>query len=415
MIDNKKTLFDWIEGDRQRLIEFLSRFIQAKSPNPPGDTVAAADHVRGLLDGEGLDYRVIAPNERMPNIVASFEGGAPGRHLVLNGHIDVFPVPDEERWSHGPWSGAVADGRIWGRGAADMKCGTTASIFTYLYLSRIRDQLKGRLTLTAVSDEETFGPYGARHLIANHPEVHGDCCLNGEPSGPRTLRFGEKGLIWLRFTIATRGAHGAYPHLTVSASKLAARLIGELESLTEIEMEMPDNVVTALSGAREEIEEAQGAGAADVVSRVSVNVGLLRSGVKVNMTPGQAEMEVDVRLPVGVTAERVLGEIETILEGYPEVSMEEINRNAPSWCAPFGEMAEILRDNVRTLRGFEPKPVVSLGATDTRLWRYENVPAYVYGPVPAGMGSYDEHVEVEEFLHTVRTHVLSAYDYLTRG
>ena len=55
------------------------------------------------------------------------------------------------------------------------------------------------------------------------------------------------------------------------------------------------------------------------------------------------------------------------------------------------------------------------GATDTRLWRYENVPAYVYGPVPAGMGSFDEHVEVEEFLHTVRTHVLSAYDYLTRG
>ncbi|MEE8545196.1 MAG: M20/M25/M40 family metallo-hydrolase [Alphaproteobacteria bacterium] len=415
MMDNKKILLDWIEGDRERLIEFLSRFIQAKSPNPPGDTVAAADHVRGLLDGEGLEYRVIAPNERMPNIVASFEGGAPGRHLVLNGHIDVFPVPDEERWSHGPWSGAVAEGRIWGRGAADMKCGTTASIFTYLYLSRIRDQLKGRLTLTAVSDEETFGPYGARYLIANHREVHGDCCLNGEPSGPRTLRFGEKGLIWLRFTIATRGAHGAYPHLTVSASKLAARLIGELESLTEIEMEMPDNVVTALKDAREEIEAAQGAGAADVVSRVSVNVGLLTSGVKVNMTPGQAEMEVDVRLPVGVTAERVLGEVETILERYPEVSMEEINRNAPSWCDPFGEMAEILRDNVRTLRGFVPKPVVSLGATDTRLWRYENVPAYVYGPVPAGMGSYDEHVEVEEFLHTVRTHVLSAYDYLSRG
>jgi succinyl-diaminopimelate desuccinylase len=180
-------------------------------------------------------------------------------------------------------------------------------------------------------------------------------------------------------------------------------------------MEMPDNVVTALAQAREEIDQAQGAGAADVVSRVSVNVGLLSSGVKVNMTPGQAEMEVDVRLPVGVTAERVLGEIETILEGYPEVSMEEINRNAPSWCDPFGEMAEILRDNVRELRGFVPKPVVSLGATDTRLWRYENVPAYVYGPVPAGMGSYDEHVEVEEFLHTVRTHVLSAYDYLSRG
>jgi succinyl-diaminopimelate desuccinylase len=68
---------------------------------------------------------------------------------------------------------------------------------------------------------------------------------------------------------------------------------------------------------------------------------------------------------------------------------------------------------VNQLKGFEPAPVVSLGATDTRLWRYRDVPAYVYGPFPRGMGTVDEHVEIEEFLHIVRTHVLSAYDYPT--
>ena len=77
-------------------------------------------------------------------------------------------------------------------------------------------------------------------------------------------------------------------------------------------------------------------------------------------------------------------------------------------------MVEHLRANVNQLHGHEPMPVVSLGGTDTRLWRYRDIPAYVYGPPPTGMASYDEHVEVETFLHIVRTHVLSAFDYLSR-
>jgi len=94
--------------------------------------------------------------------------------------------------------------------------------------------------------------------------------------------------------------------------------------------------------------------------------------------------------------------------------MREIGSSAPSWCDPNGEMVEILQRNVEALRGFKPTPIVSLGGTDARLWRYRNIPAYVYGPFPHGMGSQDEHVALDEFLHIVRTHVLSAYDYLTK-
>jgi succinyl-diaminopimelate desuccinylase len=413
MAIDRGALLDWIEEDRELLVQFLREFVQARSPNPPGDTREAAAFVRRFLDGEGLAYRVIAPNEEMPNIVAAFDGGAPGRHLVLNGHIDVFAVEDESRWSQGPWSAALVDGRIYGRGVADMKAGTTASIFTYRYLHRLRDQLSGRLTLTAVSDEETFGPWGARYLMEHHPEVHGDCCLSGEPSSPHTLRFGEKGLIWLGFTVTTRGSHGAYPHASESASKIAARLIADLESLTGLPVDAPPEVSAALDAARAELDLAQGEGAAAIVPKVTVNVGRIQAGIKVNMTPARAELEVDVRLPVGVTREQVLAAVEKILSGYPQVSLRELNHNAPSWCDPDGPMVRILKAVVKELRGFEPKPVVSLGATDTRLWRYVDVPAYVYGPAPIGMGSVDEYVEVEEFLHVVRTHVLAAFDYLS--
>ena len=187
---------------------------------------------------------------------------AQGKHLVLNGHIDVFPVDEEDqRWTSGPWEADIRDGKIYGRGACDMKPGTTASIFTYAMLHRIRDEFGGKLTLTCVSDEETFGPWGARYLMDNEPEVLGDCLLNGEPSSPLTIRFGEKGPLWLAVTIQTEGAHGAYVHATDSATKIAARLALALESVCDLEVPLPDNLGRAIEASREAVDKAMGKGA----------------------------------------------------------------------------------------------------------------------------------------------------------
>jgi len=415
MASDRERLQDWIEEERQPLIDFLQGFVRAKSPNPPGDTREAAGFITAYLRRHDLPHRVIAPQETMPNIVASFEGGTPGRHLVLNGHIDCFPVGEGHGWTQDPWGGAIVDGKLYGRGAADMKTGTTASIMTYRLLHRIKDRLKGRLTLTAVSDEETFGPWGARYLMEHHPEVHGDCLLNGEPGSPYSIRFGEKGPLWLEFTVRTPGAHGAYTHYSVSATKLAMQLARDLEVVTEIKPEISDNIRAALEQGRATMEKAMGKGAADTVSAVTLNIGTIRGGLKVNMVPGECVFEADIRLPVGVEKSQVLDAIAKVLERYPEARLRETQFSAPSWCDPNGEMVEILQRTVTALKGFTPVPIVSLGGTDARLWRYRDIPAYVYGPFPRGMGSTDEHVEIEEFLHIVRVHVLSAYDYLMRS
>jgi len=411
----RQELLDGIERDRDRLIQFLRDFVRCKGPNPPGDTRSTAEFITRNLKAEGLDYRVIDPHPEMPNIVATFEAGAPGKHLVLNGHIDVFPVADDGLgWTKDPWGGELIDGKIYGRGVADMKCGTTASIFTFIYLSRIKDKLRGRLTLTAVSDEETFGPYGARYLMEHHPEVHGDALLNGEPSSPFSVRFGEKGPLWIEFTVLTPGAHGAYTHASKSATKTAMALAADLEKLGEIKPELTDNVRRAIEIGRATMDRAMGSGAGAIVDKVTLNIGTIKGGVKVNMVPSSATFEADIRLPVGVTRERVLAEIEKILADYPDVTMKEVNCNLPSWVDPDCDIIQIVQDNVEKLRGFRPQPIISLGGTDARLWRYRNIPSCVYGPFPHGMGSFDEHVDVEDYLHIVRTHLLSAYDYLSR-
>ena len=410
--DGKQRLLGWIEADRDKLIRFLSEFLTKENPNPPGDTRTGADFVTDFLDREGLAHRRIVAHPEMPNIVASFDGPKTGKHLVLNGHLDVFPVEQPQSWTHGPWSGDIADGCIWGRGAVDMKCGTTASIFTYLYLSRLRDDLSGKLTLTVVSDEETFGPYGARYLMEHHPEVHGDCCLSGEPSDPRTVRFGEKGPYWLRFHVQTPGGHGAYSHMSKSATKIAAEVIREIQEI-EAEVPAPGNVGAVLRGSAEVIEAALGAGAASIIQGITTNIGLIKGGAKVNMIPSSCEFEVDIRLPISCSKERITAELDAIVARHPEVRYEEFNFSPPNWCNPEHEMTGLIRRNVQALQGFDPKPMVGLGTTDMRLWRDRGIPAYVYGPSPRTMGARDERVEIEEFLHIVCVHACAAYDYLT--
>ena len=418
-MSDREQLLGWIEEEREAILAFLQDFIRAKSPNPPGDTTEAVGHICRFLEAQGVDYKLVDPQPTMANVVASLEGAAgPGRHLVLNGHIDVFPVgedPAAEGWSQDPWGGALADGKIYGRGACDMKPGTTASIWSYVLLHRIKDRLKGRLSLTAVSDEETFGPWGARYLMKHHPELHGDCCLNGEPSSPFSVRYGEKGPLWLKFTVRGAGAHGAYTHAVPSATRIAAALIRDLETLEDLPVDLPDNLMRARDESFEAMETAMGPGAAETVAKITLNVGTIQGGLKVNMIPGECSFEADFRLPVGIERDGLMPEIEKILARYPEAEVEEINYSAPSYCDPYGDMMEIIQHNVETLRGYRPTPVVSLGGTDARLWRYEGVPAYIYGVFPHGMGSFDEHCDVEDFFHVLRTHVLSAYDYLMAG
>ena len=134
-------LLHWLDAERESQLDFLQRFARIDTANPPGDTRRAADLFRAFLDREGIAHRTEAPQAAHPNLIATFEGGAGGgRHLVLNGHLDVFPVGDRAAWARDPWSGEIVDGRVHGRGTVDMKCGTTALLFVFAYLYRLRSR-----------------------------------------------------------------------------------------------------------------------------------------------------------------------------------------------------------------------------------------------------------------------------------
>jgi succinyl-diaminopimelate desuccinylase len=416
MTSVRHTILAWIEEDREKLVRFLSDFVRMPTPNPPGDTRAGAaflhDYIRNL--GLPIAYRTAKPD--WPNVVGSFAGAANGPHLVLNGHIDVFPAGPAEGWSRDPWSGAIEDGKVHGRGVVDMKCGTAASVWTYIYLHRLRDRLKGRLTLTCVSDEETGGTWGAKWLIDTFPsEFLGDCVLNGEPSTPGMVRFGEKGTLRLVFEIDTPGAHGAYTHISKNAIKIASDLIQDLYGLEDLPVTQPDDIKQAIAASAPAIERALGAGGGRILNRFTVSAGVIQGGVKINMLPGHCRLEVDIRLPVCTTHAQVMREIERILARYPEVLLKPVWTHSaePTVCDPGHPMLRTIQATVKSLIGSEPVASVSLGATDMKHWRSRGVPGYVYGCAPNNMAKGDEWVAIDEYLHIVRTHAVAAASYLS--
>ena len=420
MTELRKQILDRVDTLKDEAIRFFQDFTRIDTSNPPGNTEAGAAFVSSFLDRHGLAHQVIAPQPTMPNILASTKLGSAGRHLVLNGHIDVFPAGDSALWSRSPWSGDIVDGAVFGRGTADMKCGTTASVFTYLLLHAMRDQLKGRLTLTAVSDEETGGRWGTGYLIEHHAdEVLGDCVLNGEPSSPWTVRFAEKSPIWFRFRVRTPGGHSAYPHISASATKIAARLMLDLEALEALEPQPPDSVTRILGTphALEAIERGLGKGAMHSATHVTVNFGVIQGGLKVNMLPGDCMIEADIRMPVGIVTSQIRAEVHRILERYPEVTAEELIQPPcePNCSEPDHEMLRLIQDNAERLMGYRPAPIVTLGGTDCRFWRQKGIPAYVYGCSPGRMSAPDEAVTIDEFMHVLKTHALSAGLYLSRA
>lgn len=421
----KDDLLRLVESEAQDHVSLLQSLIRSPTPNPPGDTKEAISLVQRFLDAAGIASKLIAPKPESPNLVAVLHSEASGnndtcRSIVLNGHIDQFPVSDAYQWQRDPYSGDLEDGYIHGRSGVDMKAGTAASIIAFTYLHKFRAHLAGRCTLEVVSDEETGGRWGTKYLLEDDgsEEWKGDVMLGAEPSGMESLRFGEKGTLRMDFTITAPGAHGAYTHRSEGAIRMAARLIERLVALEKIDFGMDESLKKHMQQpeVRKVADEIMWQGAADAMLFPSVNVGTMGGGAKINMVPSECMFAVEVRIPIGVSSQAIRTHIDGLLaKDFPSGSytVRENHSHEPTYSYPGHELVSMLQKNAKAVRGGrEPLAICSLGATDCKHFRSHRIPAYEYGPHPRGMAERDEKVSVEEFLETVKVHTLTAYDYL---
>ena len=222
----KARLIDELRKRQAGLFALCSRLVQIPSENPPGDTSVLASFIQEYLASRRIPVEWHEPMAGRPNLVATLGSGAP--NLVLSGHLDEFPAGPG--WTRPPFSGAIEDGRVWGRGAGDMKAGLAVALTIASLVRELEAPLAGRLTLAFASDEETGGRWGTEWLLANVPEVRGDACLIGESSGTWSIGIGEKGVLWLRLAAAGVSGHSAYGQGTSAIAK-TLRAVKTIEAL----------------------------------------------------------------------------------------------------------------------------------------------------------------------------------------
>ncbi|KAL4894156.1 hypothetical protein BDV59DRAFT_175928 [Aspergillus ambiguus] len=419
-MDAKAELLRELDSAKHNQIALLRSFVQAASPNPPGNTEAAAAILTNYLTRKSIPFDVIEPQRGSPNIVSEFQGGkGTGPRVVLNGHIDVFPVGNTTGWTYDPYSGNIENGRIHGRGVVDMKSGTASLVIAYAALYERRELLKGSVALCAVSDEETGGRWGTQYLIKqDRLRWRGDVMLSAEPTG-QTIRFSEKGTLRFSGVVVTRGAHGAYLNLSKGAIRTATGFLADaIEAIESMDVNAPPEIAAHLSNPETlaVIDRAMGPGTSTIIARPTVNIGTIKGGLKVNMIPDTCEFELDIRLPVGLTADEVLAVLDTTRQRYQDATItlrkQEAASNPSSFSPIDHPMISCLRYNGHLVGGVYPVATPSMGATDCKHYRYAGVPAYVYGCSPVSMASVNESASIDEFLHVTKTHALATWDFL---
>ncbi len=395
------------------VVTLCAELVRVPSDNPPGDTGPIADLIEARLrpSAEIACRRVVAKPPAV-NLLAKLEGARAGRHLVINGHLDTFPVGDTKGWTQDPLGGAVVGNRLYGRGAADMKAGLAVAVMTLLLLAKHRDALAGELTLALVGDEETGGRWGTQYLLANVPDSVGDAMLSADAGSPDVLRFGEKGQLWIEVEASGKSHHGAHVHLGRNAIEALLPALDRLLRLRALECPIPAEIRAAIDAASSRSEAVSGVGETAALKQITVNLGVIQGGISVNLIPDSARARADIRFPPGLTVKQVVAEIERLIGGLPDVRFSVLAGTEPNWTDPDHEIIRRAALNAEAFLGTAPARNMRLGFSDSRFYRYRGIPAVVYGPVPHGMGGADEHVTLEDLAAVFYVHAMTAFDYL---
>jgi acetylornithine deacetylase/succinyl-diaminopimelate desuccinylase-like protein len=318
------------DAEVQGLLRDLIRF---DTVNPPGNERPAQEHLAAHLQAAGFACELLGAEPDRPNLVARLRGEHDGPTLCYLGHVDTV-LADPADWSHDPWSGDVADGCMWGRGALDMKSQVAAEIAAAARLARSGWRpARGELLIVAVVDEETGGALGAEWITQRHPEkVRCDMLVNEgagcvfEYDGAR--RYGvccaEKGVF--RFTVTTDGVagHASMPSMGENALLKMAPLLERLGArqpayeLTDVPRAFleaigedpadPEGSVARLRAADERL-----ATMFEPMLGVTFAPTRISASEKINVIPSRAVLKVDCRVPPGLGEDEVRRAIAEIL------------------------------------------------------------------------------------------------------
>ena len=343
------------------VLGFARALIAAKSENPGGTEDDAAAVAAGILTDLGAEPELVRSDAGRPSVVATL-GASSGPSLAWNGHLDVVPAGSLDTWRHDPWAGELDDdGRLVGRGSADMKGPIAAALAAAAALRRAGTTMAGRLVFHLAADEELAGVHGTK-VLWERGLLTQDAAIVGEPSELQ-VGLAERGGAWFTATAFGTAAHGSQPHRGVNAITSMARFLLRLPEV------LPDRTHP-------------------LVGSPTVNAALISGGSAPNVVPDRCQVDIDRRIVPGeVDPQEVrapfLSLVESIREEHPEVDIEVELREwtDAAEASPDTDIARIVADAVAASTGARPALVGFTGITDARFYiNQARIPTVICGP-----------------------------------
>ncbi len=409
-------ILESIDGARNELVEITQRLVRLPSETPPSDTRQAVRAAAESLSETGnIDVSRHSKEDPVDNLVAVAKAAKPGKRLILNGHLDTYPAGDRDTWSDDPFSGLVRDGKIFGRGSADMKGGIACSLLVFKLLARNPHLWAGELVLTLAGDEESMGSLGSQFLLDTVPAARGDAMLCADVGSPLVPRLGEKGMIWIDIFATGKPAHGAHVHRGVNAIDALRDAMDALSRLSGYPISTPEDVARVIDEAKAVSEPLGGDGETDVLQRITVNFGRIAGGHTANLVADRAEVNADIRLPMGVSVAEIEAEIGRLLDPLASIHFQITRRYEPTWTTPDDPIVGAVVNACRDVLGRQPAVNMRVGASDARLYRAAGIPTVVCGLTPHNLGGPNEYVCIDELITVAKIQALAALNFLAIG
>jgi acetylornithine deacetylase/succinyl-diaminopimelate desuccinylase-like protein len=385
---------------RDEVTGLLQELIRLDTVNPPGHETRAAELLQRYLASNGVASELVAKTPDRANVVARLPGGD-GPSLLLMAHTDTV-LADREEWTRDPWSGALVDGEVWGRGALDMKGHVAAAAVAFASLARDGVRPSGDVLLALTADEEVGVDFGTSWLARAHPEtVRADLGLN-EGGGERCVlgdrvfylcAVGEKATAPFKLRLHGRSGHASDPYSADNALLKAAPVLAALERLEPPQTLVPEvsAFLETILGEVPPVEEALTRArllhplAAELLAPLlaaTLAPTMIEASRKRNVIPGTCTIEVDCRLLPGQEPAEMEALLRAGIPGDWEIEwiVEELVGGTRSQLAtPLWRALERWVETVEP--GARLAPIVTAGFTDSHYVR-SAFDATVYGFFP---------------------------------
>jgi len=398
----------WVDAHFDEEVKFLQALVQVPTDTPPGNNAPHAERTAELLKGFGFEAEKHAVPEwalkeygmgSITNLIVRRPYAAGGRTVALNAHGDV--VPPGEGWTHGPYSGEIEDGKLYGRASAVSKSDFATYTFAVRAIETLRSQLTGAVELHFTYDEEFGGELGPGWLLRNKL-TKPDLLLAAGFS--YQVVTAHNGCLQMEVTVHGKMAHAAIPHTGIDALQGAIAILNALYAQNALYKQVTSKV--------------------EGITHPYLNVGRIEGGTNTNVVPGKVVLKLDRRMipeenpaEVEATIRQVINDAAASRPGITVEIKRLLLANATQPLAGNQPLVEALQKHGEAVFG-EPIPTSGTPLyTDVRLYCEQGIPAAIYGAGPrtvfeSNAKRADEHLVLEDLRRATKVVARALFDLL---